>query len=63
MTTTRWIDKRAVIVCSSIPHIGDEFSAIERKEKMENGKFRRITINRPEIIGYYNQYMRGVDVA
>ncbi len=63
MITHNWIDCRPVVICTSLRHIGDGVSAVECKEKNENGKFHYITITRPMAVEYYNTYMRGVDVA
>ncbi len=59
----RWMDKRAVVVCYTTPFIGDSFSQVERKVKEAGGGMHRIVINRPDIIEYYNWFMRGVDVS
>ncbi len=58
-----YMDKKAVFLMWSIKNIGDEFQCIQRKEKTEKGCYQTVTMQRPHIVQYYNQFMRGVDVA
>ncbi len=59
----RWMDKRPVVICYTTPFIGDTFGQVQRKIKEPSGKMHRIVVNRPDIVEYYNWFMRGVDVA
>ncbi len=63
MTTTNWMDRRAVLILSSLKHVGDEFHSIARKDRQPNGKVKFITLNYPAVVEEYTKYMRGVDVA
>ncbi len=59
----RWMDKRAVVICYTTPFIGDSYGQVARKVKEPNGQMHRIVVNRPDIVEYYNWFMRGVDVS
>ncbi len=63
MTTTNWMDRRAVIILSSLKHIGDDFRCIRRRDRLPNGKVKFISLNFPAVVEEYTKYMRGVDVA
>ncbi len=63
MSCINWMDKRALLILSSLKHIGDEFYPIIRKDRLPNAKVNYITINRPAVVAEYTKYMRGVDVA
>ncbi len=58
-----WMDRRAVVLCYTTPFIGDSFSQVSRKIKQPGRKMQQIVVNRPDIVEYYNWFMRGVDVA
>ena len=58
---TTWIDNKKVSVLSNIP-TGDAIEVTERRLKF-NGTWVKGNFNRPRIIGHYNTYMGGVDLA
>ena len=50
-------------MCYTMPYIGDEKSLVLRKVRNAHGVWNTITVNRPNIVGYYVKHMRGIDVA
>ncbi len=63
ITVCRWMDKRPVVVMYTTPFIGETSHPVGRRVRLPDAKMERIVVSRPDIIEYYNWFMRGVDVT
>ncbi len=63
ISVCRWMDTKPVVICYTTPFIGDTYHPVARKIRLPNAKFERIVVSRPDIVEYYNWFMRGVDVT
>ncbi len=63
ITVCRWMDKRPVVVMYTTPFIGESSHPVGRRIRLPNAKMERIVVNRPDIVEYYNWFMRGLDIT